>query len=236
MSHDPASCRRCESVPPEKARRHWKHEPKAGAWHVIAEAPDLMARLPRQAHFATVLAYTPAPNGTRHYQGPLYWEHDADDLDLALEDLRRGLRLLEIEYACALEAVHVWHSGGRGYHVTIPALVVGAEAGHPQLPRIYAAIMAELFPRHVAPSLDRSVYSGGTGRMWRLPNRRRTDTGRCKVPLSMREALHASASDLDAMTRHPRQGRDWPGGEELSPCPALIELYHATAAMIEQAP
>jgi hypothetical protein len=62
-----------------------------------------------------------------------------------------------------LEAIHVWHSGGRGPHVTIPARVIGADAGHPQLPRIYAAMVQHLFPPHVAPTLDRGIYNGGLG-------------------------------------------------------------------------
>jgi hypothetical protein len=71
--HDPASYRFCESIPPEVSRRHWKHEPKAGSWHVISDGPDLMARLPRHAHFVTVLSYRLGEDsGGSHYQGPLY--------------------------------------------------------------------------------------------------------------------------------------------------------------------
>jgi hypothetical protein len=69
--HDPASCRLCEDVPPAAPRRHWKHAPKARAWRVIADGPDLMEGVPRMAHFITVLAYRPGPDDARHYHGPL---------------------------------------------------------------------------------------------------------------------------------------------------------------------
>jgi hypothetical protein len=119
--------------------------------------------------------------------------------------------------------------------ILITAVVIGAEAGHPQLPRIYAAMVQQLFPPSVAPTLDRSVYSAGKGRMWRVPNRRRSDNGRYKVPLAMREVLHKPSTELEALTHRPRKGLFWLSEEELSPCPALVELYHQVRASMEQA-
>jgi hypothetical protein len=236
-SHDVASCRFCEQVPAEVSRRHWKHERKTGYWHVIADGPDLMARLPRQAHFVTVLAYRPASDGSPvHYCGPFYGEFDAEDPAQALADLRRCVELLHIAYDCPLEALHIWHSGGRGFHLTIPSLALGADTGHSQLPRLYAAMIQQLFPLQVAPTLDRSIYSSGRGRMWRLANRRRTDTSRHKVPLSIGEVLHKPYADLEALTLRPRKGIFWPADDELSPCPALVELYRETLATLKEVP
>jgi hypothetical protein len=235
LHHESASCRFCEEVPPDAYRRHWKHERKAGAWHVIADGPCLTARLPRRAHFATILSYRPALNGVPvYYRGALYWEFDAEDQAQALADIRCCVGLLHTQYDCPLEALHLWHSGGRGFHATLPPLVISAELGHPQLPHIYAAMVQRLFPTSVAPTLDRSVYSMGKGRMWRLPNRRRSDTGRHKVPLSIREVLHKPYAELEALTVRPRKGIFWPHEEELLPCPALVELYQETAAAIER--
>jgi hypothetical protein len=235
FTHDPEACSMCERLPSETYRRHWKHEAKAGYWHVIADGPDLMARLPRQAHFVTVLSYRLAADGARHYQGSWYWEHDADDAAQALKDLRRCLQVLDVEYDLPLEAAHPSHSGGRGFHITIPPAVLDAEAGHPHLPRIYAAMIEQVFPTSVAPTLDRSVYSAQKGRMWRLPNRRRNN-GRYKVPLAMREVLHRPYAELGALTMRPRMGRYWPDEEELSPCPGLVQLYQETSAAIEHGP
>jgi hypothetical protein len=169
-----------------------------------------------------------------HYQGPLYFEFDATNPADAWQDLRRCLPILDVEYGCPLEALHIWHSGGRGFHFTIPALVFGTEAGHPQLPRLYAAMIAQLFPADIAPTLDRAVYSMGKGRMWRLLNRRRSDTGRYKVPLPMREVLHKPYTDFETFTLRPRKGVFWPGDEDLSPCLGLVQLYQETIAAIER--
>jgi len=50
---------------------------KVGAWHIMADGPDLMQRIPRQAHFVTILAYRPSSKGAqRTIEGPLYWEGD----------------------------------------------------------------------------------------------------------------------------------------------------------------
>jgi hypothetical protein len=235
IAHEPYACHRCERVPADRFRRHWKHEAKRGSWHVIADGADLMARLPRQAHFVTVLSYRADTEGCPpHYRGPLHWEYDADDPTQAFADCRRGVELLRIEYECPMEAIRVWHSGGRGLHVTIPAVVIGADNGHPLLPRFYAAIIARLFPLSMAPTLDRTIYSLGKGRMWRLPNRRRADTGRHKVPLWAREVLHEPYSTIEELTRQPRRGAFWPTEDDLEPCPALVQLYQETVAAMER--
>jgi hypothetical protein len=236
-NHEPRSCHLCESVPSEAYQRHWKHEAKAGYWHTIADGPDLMARLTRQAHFLTILSYLPGADGVpSHYCGSFYGECDADDPTQAFADLRHCLQMLEAEYDCSLDAVRVWHSGKRGPHWTIPPVVIGAEAGYPYLSHIYAAMVQRLFPPSVAPTLDRSIYSMGKGRMWRLPNRRRSDTGRYKVPLSIREVLYKPYAALEALTVRARKGIFWPPEEDLSPCPGLVELYQETAVAIERTP
>jgi hypothetical protein len=116
--------------------------------------------------------------------------------------------------------------------VTIPAAVVGAQTGHPLLPRIYATMIGQLFPPRIAPSLDRSIYSMGKGRMWRLPNRRRTDNGRYKVPVAIREVLHASYAELEPLSHRPRRGVFWPPEENLPPCPGLVQLYQRLTSAV----
>jgi hypothetical protein len=238
LRHNATGCPRCETVPPDVPRRHWKHEAKVGAWHIIADGAGLATRLPHQAHFLTILRYQLGPSGfPALYEGPLYFEFDADNPVHALEDLRRVVERLCGEYGCPVDALHAWHSGGRGFHVTISPLVIGAEAGHPQLPRVYAAMIANLFPPDIAPTLDRSVYNMGRGRMWRLPNRRRSDTGRYKVPVAIREVLHNTYGELEAFSIRPRKGTFWPADGELAPCPALVQCYQqATTALRESAP
>jgi hypothetical protein len=93
-------------------------------------------------------------------------------------------------------------------------------------------MVQQLFPPTVAPTLDRGIYSMGKGRMWRLPNRRRSDTGRYKVPFSMREVLHKPYADLEVLTRRPRKGLFWPSDEDLSPCSVLGQLYQQVIATL----
>jgi hypothetical protein len=233
--HDPRVCGLCDTLYPGTYGRRWKGAARVGYWHVIRDCTYLMARLPPQAHFVTVLSSRASPEGGPvSYQGPLYFKADAADAALAFADVRRCVAVLEAVYDCPLEAIHVWHSGSRGPHVTIPTRVIGADAGHPQLLHIYGAIIQHLFPPHVAPTLDRGIYSGGQGRMWRLPNRRRADNGRYKVPLAMPEVLYQHSADIEALTQRPRKRRCWPSDDELSPCPALVALYHDMVAAIER--
>jgi hypothetical protein len=206
---------------------------------VIADGPDLMTRLPRPAHYCTILAYQPGADGTPAcYRGPLYAEWDAHDPVAVLAELRTCLQVLQqvlqVEFDLAAEALRVWHSGGRGYHLTLPAVAIRAADGHPQLPRIYRAMVERLWPASIAPSMDRSIYSMGKGRMWRLPSRRRPDTGRYKVPLAAREVLHRLATDLEALTGHPRRGLFWLPEEELYPCAGLVRFYEEARADLER--
>jgi hypothetical protein len=132
---------------------------------------------------------------------------------------------------CA-EAVRLWLSGGRSVHLKIPPRVYGGAEGHPRLPRIYGAMVNKLFPSTVAPTLDRAIYNLAKGRMWRLPNRQRRDTGRHKVPIAVAELLHTSVADLEHFTRVPRHGVFWPEDGEVSPCPGLVQIYEETRAAV----
>jgi hypothetical protein len=76
----------------------------------------------------------------------------------------------------------------------------------------------------------------GKGRMWRLRNRRRAENGRYKVSLAMREVLHSPYAEVKALTHRPRKGIFWPADDELSPCPALVKLYHETLATMKDIP
>jgi hypothetical protein len=231
--HNPLACLRCETIAPDAWRRHWKSEPAQRAWHAIADGPDLVARLPRSAHFVTILAYIPGPDTLPTcYKGPLYAEADGDFADV-LRDMQRCVEFLTVEYDISPEAIRLWLSGGRSVHATIPAHVIGADDGHPLLPDIYAAMIETLFPKAMAPTLDRSIYNHGKGRMWRLPNRRRSDTRRYKVPISLAELLHKSAAELEALTHRPRKGVFWPGEDDLPSCPELVKLYHQVRGQVE---
>ena len=152
--HEARTCGLCEKVPPHVWRRHWKLERPRSLWHVIADGPDLMSRLPKSAHFVTILSYLPGPDDQLpHYQGPLYAEADGPCADV-LRDLRRCVEVLTVEYDCPAEAVRLWLSGGRSVHLTIPASVIGADEGHPLLPESVSGDGP-----YALPSDDRT-YSG----------------------------------------------------------------------------
>jgi hypothetical protein len=193
-----------------------------------------MTRLPKSAHFITILAYLPGPDDhPSHYRGPLYCEGDAVDPADVLNDLRRCVDILQVEYDLSPDGLRCWLSGGRGVHATIPPHVISVDEGHPFLPDIYAALIDTLFPATIAPTLDRGIYNRGKGRMWRLPNRRRTDTKRFKIPITLAELLHTPYTDLEALTSKPRKGVFWPPEEELLPCPGLVQLYQEVRARVE---
>ncbi len=49
----------------------------------------------------------------------------------------------------------------------------------------------------------------------------------------MPEVIHTPYAEVEALTHGPRKGIFWPADDELSPCPALVELYHETLATLK---
>jgi hypothetical protein len=94
-------------------------------------------------------------------------------------------------------------SGSKGFHAVIPADVFGAEAGDPYLPLIYKKIAAEWASKLSLKTLDMSMYCMGKGKMFRIPNVRRSN-GRYKVPLTVDEVTNLSIHELFKLSEAPR--------------------------------
>lgn len=146
--------------------------------------------------FRTVLART----GDNSYAGPFYLDIDhLDNISWSIEDLHELLSKLE-KAGLDLESVRLFATGGKGFHLEVPAACfmprVKAIEG---LPIIYRT-MAHQF--HVE-GLDYRVYSCGRGRMWRTPNLKR-DNGKYKVPITLDEARSITPEKYAELTSAPR--------------------------------
>jgi hypothetical protein len=93
-------------------------------------------------------------------------------------------------------------SGGKGFHAEIPARFFGLEGGHPELPLIYKKLVQAWVDELGLTTIDLSVYCMGRGKMWRLPNVRRSN-GRYKVPISRDDVAFSSYDELWAFSAAP---------------------------------
>jgi putative DNA primase/helicase len=189
--------------------RFVKPERPDSRWRYIPDTPQALADSVRSgAMFATWCAFSYEPRQredepVRFGDLPLDFDHK-ESPGMALEDLRR----LCLFYLPEFLDIDPWDiqffcSGGKGFHAVIPAAFFGLEAGHHALPLIYRRIAQGWASELHLPTLDLSMYAMGKGKMFRLPNVRRSN-GRFKVPLSRDDLGYASIEDLLSMSESPR--------------------------------
>lgn len=137
-----------------------------------------------------------------HYRGDLYFDFDSEDIEEATTQFNKFLsKLTEIEID--LRQVELYASGGKGYHVVVPARIYIEKphsAGYKFLPQIFKEIAQELY----VDCLDMRVYSARKGRMFRTVNVLRPN-GKYKVPLSVQEARTMTPDLYEQLTSAPRQ-------------------------------
>lgn len=217
---------------PQPLWRYWTTEPK-GPWQAIQDTAQARAQaIASGARFFTVLGLDqPVEEGREpRYLGPLYAEFDAEKLSHAHSDCIAFLRLLE-SIGVNLGYVRLFASGQKGFHLEVPETLLGIREPLPGLPYVFRELVRELTSGHELPTLDWTVYSGGKGRMWRIPNLRRPN-GRYKVPLTAAEVLHLATEEIEALTVAPRDVH-WPE-EEPDPVPGLVEMLQKAREAVSE--
>ena len=149
--------------------------------------PSLVASL--KPAFVTVLDASDVPEDgwtkeqylDMRYTGPFYLDWDGESIEEVIPDFITTLEKLK-EDGLDLDAVRIYATGGRGFHIEIPIECIVSKPnpkGYQQLPQIYRGMAQEL----VTDTLDMRVYSSRRGRMWRTPNVQR-DNGKGPSPLA----------------------------------------------------
>jgi hypothetical protein len=171
----------------------WKEEAKKRTWKELQDTEqDRQQAIDNGAMFFTwaKLSELISANGQPepHRWGDFPLDFDCkDDPATALREIKE-LCLVHLPQIYGLEphGLRFYASGGKGFHVEIPAKFLDAEDGDPYLPLIYRRLAASWKERFSLTTLDLSIYSMGKGRMWRLPNIKR-ENGRHKIPLTLEE-------------------------------------------------
>jgi hypothetical protein len=211
---------------------YWTTEPMSH-WQLIPDTPSERDKAIKQgARLFTALSVDKAVEDGNEpkYYGPLCLDFDcADDLGKAHRDAITFVRLLQVQDV-PVERLRIHASGSKGFHVEIPPRMLGLSEPVSQLPAIMKEMVKGLTDGHELETLDCNIYSGGKGRMWRIPNLRRQN-GRYKVPLTAQELLHLSADDIRALTESPRQV-DFVE-EDRTEVPALVEAFAEATNLVE---
>lgn len=177
-----------------------------GKWIEVLETPDIDKKLKEMgAVRATVLAVSEAirddtDKDNIKYKGPLYFDIDSADLEQAIvstQELVQKLRELEVPE----EAIKVYCSGKKGFHVFVPEKVFSDnKRAVKSLPAIYMELAKDLYVH----GMDFQVYSGNKGRMFRPENGRRDD-GAYRVRITLAELTNMTPALYKQVVQAPRQ-------------------------------
>ena len=139
-----------------------------------------------------------------HYRGPWYLDFDAPSIGEALPQYQKFLIKLRDEHGFDLNQASLYASGGKGFHITIPAecFIPKVKAtGVVGLPAIFKEMANDTF----VDCLDMRVFTARRGRMFRTSNVERPDkTGVYKVPLSVEESFNLTPETYKVLCSAPR--------------------------------
>jgi len=178
---------------------YWKEEPQQRAWKLIPDnGTEIEKAIQTGAMFLTWTAFSSDPGNGKEVTrfGPCPLDFDSEDPEKALNDMRTlCLSHLPDLYNVDPYCIEFFCSGSKGFHAVIPRECFGSEAGDVYLPLIYKK-MATLFKETFGlDTLDLSLYNMKKGKMFRLPNVKRSN-GRYKVPLTLEEVRDLSFQEL----------------------------------------
>jgi AAA domain len=148
---------------------------------------------------------------------------DEHDQNRALEDVRRSLRMWEAKYDLPMDAVRIFFSGNKGFHLEIPEELCGGIRASKDIARNLKTLAAQL--REDAQSLDADIYD--TVRLWRTPNTRHGKTRLYKVPISTEELFTLTLEEIRELAKQPRPDFSQTEADEYGPVPALVDLWRA---------
>ncbi len=183
--------------------RYWKPEGKA-PWKLIQDSEQaIQEAVAKGARYYTILSIDQDIDKLEadtkvSYKGPLYFDIDCDDENDSLADCRKLLLSLHKDYGVNLNQLQIFCSGGKGFHVVVPAKIFSKGTANQYLPYTYKN-MAVTFG---LVYLDYSIYSAGKGRMWRIENLERPNN-RYKVLLTVTQVFTLSFDEIHSLTLYP---------------------------------
>jgi hypothetical protein len=215
----------------------WKEEPQERKWKKTKNKPeDILKAISAGAMFTTSTSfeYEPGDNGQPEpiRYGDLCLDFDDEENPAnALQDVKTlCLIFLPEEYDLDPHAIRFYASGSKGFHAEIPAELLGAQNGDQFLPLIFKELVTKWKEILDLQSLDLSLYAMGKGKMFRLPNVRRSN-GRYKVPLTLEENRDLSIDQITELTKAPREIE--PVEADLKPTPELVNFFTSQSLLFQ---
>jgi len=153
----------------------------------INEIPEYAQANGNTGIYTSVFAYDTADFEKATRLGPLYFDIDNKDFEIAKSDC---IKLYEhlLKYIPA-ESILVYFTGKKGFHIECEPIALGISPGN-NLPKVFRYIATDLVKKLSLSSLDFSVYD--LRRMWRLAGSIHQDTKLHKTLLNPYNGEYAS--------------------------------------------
>lgn len=214
---------------------HYWHNEKNQQWRPIPASDCDCFIAASRPRYVTVLATTyagdPRQRHEARYRGPLYFDWDVKPEQGGIAEATRAVvRFMDklTELGVDPDAVHWYASGSKGFHAEIPQATFATDALEETNERLLPTIYREMAIALLTDGMDMSVYSGGLGRMWRVPNVRRED-GKFKVPLIASEVQAMTPEQYGQLTAGPRTA---PPTTTPTLAPQLVRIFTQSAQRV----
>lgn len=188
--------------------RYYKGPAKEGRWKSIGVDAEQSRINAPGIHFHTVLSVSEragpgeSVSDDAAYQGPFYLDFDSDDIRKSITAARKTLQKL-VKNGVPKEAVRIWATGKRGFHMLIEQACFTDDKPVRKLPLAYKYMMTQL--KLPEKETDATVYSCGKGRMWRIENKQRDDNHKFKVAITASELMLMTPELYEELVSKPRE-------------------------------
>jgi hypothetical protein len=135
--------------------------------------------------YTSVFAYNSEDIEKSTRLGPLYFDIDSSDIELAFNECKRLYDHL-VQHL-PKTAVLVYFTGKKGFHIECEPIALGINPSN-SLAKVYRYIATDLKDKLELSTLDFSVYD--LRRMWRYPNSKHQSTGLHKVLLNPKDKIN----------------------------------------------
>jgi len=175
-----------------------------------------------------------------HYLDAVYFDFD-HGADFTLDNCRNStaafLSWLQSAYKIPADAIDIWFSGRKGFHVYIPSALFGIK------PSTRLASVVRQLVEHLTQQFDEEVKATGLlkmidlkvydrVRLFRLPGSIHGKSELYKIQLSLEDLWETCAEDIEELATKPQMGvleLDF----DVEPIPALKALYDSFDLKVE---
>ena len=152
--------------------------------------------------YTSVFAYNAVEIEKAVRFGPLYFDLDSENIEVAFEECKRLYN--HLIHTVPESSVLVYFTGKKGFHIECEPISLGINPSN-QLAKTYRFIASDIKNTLNLTTIDFSVYD--QRRMWRYPNSKHQSTGLYKVLLNAKGTknyIHCSIDEVLGYAKEPQ--------------------------------